>query len=95
MGTEKGQMNHKSNLEINRNRNFCSNRSRRKPVFISGIRLKMCPGTASCKRIVCCSGRTLVGLLEAFIASLIRNLLALKSLAFPGSMVVDTSWRTL
>ena len=47
--------------EINRNSNFCSNRSCRKPVFISGIRLKMCPGTASCKRIVCCSGRTLVG----------------------------------
>ena len=73
--------------EIDGHSNLSSGSSGGKLVLLPGIRLQMRTGTASGK----CFMRVTVGpwwaLAQAFIASLIRNLLGLGSpLAFPGSM---------
>ena len=48
--------------EINRNCNFCSSSSSWKLIFLPGIRVKMCPGTASGECIMCSYSRTVVGI---------------------------------
>ena len=70
--------------EIDGHSNLSSGSSGGKLVFLPGIRLQMRTGTASGKCFMRGYRRALA---QAFIASLIRNLLGLGSpLAFPGSM---------
>mgnify|MGYP000697729279 CR=1 FL=1 len=78
----------KSNLKkLTSHSNFSSSSRSGKLIFLPGIRFKMCTGTAYGKYFMCSTVGPWWALAQAFIASLIRNLLGLGSpLAFPGSM---------